>query len=114
MQIVFLTAGKRMANNKILEVTAEQVKKEIVFSVDEANARDYIKAKKAVEVKEEEVKEPETNIDKMTVAELDNFAAGLEPIIDISEAKNKAEKLLIIKSEIEIRKAELEATKTDD
>jgi len=124
MQIIFDKAGKRMNNFHILSVTESQVEDGAVFEVDEKNARDYIKAKKAHEYKEPVKPEPPkdtgdgeelgTDIDKMTVPQLEEFAASVEPVIDISEAKNKAEKLEIISTEIAVRKAALEELNKDN
>ena len=112
MNLIFDKAGQYKNDFKVMEVTEDHVKAGTVFKVDESNGTDYVKVKCAHVADEPE--EVETAIDKMTVAQLDEFAAGLEPVIDLSEVKNKVEKLAAIKAELEIRMAALEATKTDD
>lgn len=64
MQIIFDKAGKRMNNYHILEVTEKHVDDKAVFEVDEKNARDYIKAKKAHEFKESVSKHEKFDDDK--------------------------------------------------
>ncbi len=105
MKLIFDKAGQYKNDFKVMEVTEDHVKAETVFKVDEANGTDYVRVKKAHVYKEPE-KEAETDIEKMTVAELDKFAADQIPVIDLSEAKNKAEKLEAIKAEIELRKSD--------
>lgn len=112
MNLIFDKAGQYKNDFKVMEVTEDHVKAGTVFRVDESNGTDYVRVKKAHVFKEPE--EAETDIEKMTVAELEKFAGDLEPVIDLSEAKNKAEKLEAIKAEIEVRKAALEATRSDD
>ena len=104
MNLIFDKAGKYMNDFKVMEVTEDHVKAGTVFRVDEANGTDYVRVKKAHVFKEPE--KAETDIEKMTVAELEKFAADQIPVIDLGEAKNKAEKLDAIKAEIEARKSD--------
>ena len=105
MKLIFDKAGKYMNDYQVMEVTEDHVKAGTVFRVDEANGTDYVRVKKA-HIYEEPKKEAETDIEKMTVAELEKFATDQIPVIDLSEAKNKAEKLEVIKAEIEARKSD--------
>ena len=105
MQLVFDKAGKYMNDFKVMEVTPDHVKVETIFKVDEANGTDYVRVKKAHVFKEPE-KADETDIDKMTVAELEKFAVDQIPVIELGDAKNKAEKLDVIKAEIVARKSD--------
>lgn len=118
MDIIFVKPGEYKNDDKNIIVTDKDVKKGKVFPVVEKNYVSYVKKGLAVLAKEIKADEPKkelgTDINNMTVPQLEEFAASLEPVIDISEAKNKAEKLEIISTEIDIRKAVLEATNTDD
>ena len=121
MNIFFTKAGKYKNDNSTLEIKESDVVSEKMFSVVEGNARSFIKAglaKLAEKLEKDREKpdfddDPGTDIDKMTVPQLKAFADGLEPIIDLGDAKTKAEKLEIIRTEIDIRKAALEAEKED-
>jgi hypothetical protein len=111
MQIIFDKPGKRMNNFRILVVTEEHVEDGAVFEVDEKNARDYIKAGKAHEFKEEQKPEPPpeetgdddygTDIDKMTIPQLREYAKNRDPEIDLGDLKKKDDILEAVKKFIE-------------
>lgn len=104
MKITFIHAGEYKNEYKNVVITEEDVEDKKIFDVFEGNAKSYIKAGHAVLAEKIEKEElPETDIEKMNVKQLEEFAAGVEPIIDLSEAKNKAEKLEVIKAELEAR-----------
>jgi len=112
MKIIFSKPGEYKNDDKNIIVTENHVEDEKVFNIVEKNAMSYIKAGLADLEKEIKADDPpfdddnETDLDKMTVPQLEEFAAAQEPVIDLSEAKNKAEKLEAIKAEFEVRKTE--------
>lgn len=110
MKLIFDKPGKYMNNYHILEVTEDHVEAETVFKVDEDNGTDYIRVKKA-HVYEEPEEEPPAGdfspeLDKMTVAQLEEFAAAADPVIDLAECKNKDEKIEAIKAVLKSKNAE--------
>lgn len=112
MKIIFLKAGEYRNDDKTIAVSDKDIEGEKVFIVCEKNAMSFIKAGLACLETEIKADDPpfdddkETDLDKMTVPQLEEFAAAAEPVIDLSEAKNKAEKLEAIKAELEARESE--------
>ena len=109
MNIVFLKTGEYKNDDRNVIITAENVEKEKMFSVVEKNAIPYVKkgiAKLAEEIRADEHGADEDfgiDLNKMTVTQLEEYADDCVPLIDLSEAKNKAEKLEVIKAELEAR-----------
>ena len=98
MKVIFEKSGTYKNEYVNIVITEKDVKDKKVFNVFEGNAMSYIK--KGLAVLSEEIKKDETfetDIDKMTVDELKEYAKGKE--IDLGEATKKADILEAIKTE---------------
>ena len=97
MKVIFEKSGTYKNEYVNIVITEKDVKDKKVFNVFEGNAMSYIK--KGLAVLSEEIKKDETfetDIDKMTVDELKEYAK--ENDIDLGEVTKKADILEAIKT----------------
>ncbi len=113
MKIVFLSPGKYKSEIKVVKVSSKDVNDETVFDICTDNALNFIRAGKAFEdgkpkpakepnpddFKESDPVDPETDLDKLKLDELLDFAKLKE--IDLGENKLKADVLEAIKKALE-------------
>ena len=109
MDLVFNRDGKYKNDTHTTVVTEEHVEAGTVFTFDDTNGLDYIRREYAKDASAPAEPKPDSfddgdDIDKMTVEQLKEFAAGNE--IDLGEATKKAEIVEVIKTAVEAAKAE--------